>query len=115
MQFAFRQNGATHDSRQAQALRYYQEVFGLKIVQEDEKWAELSSGRCRLTVYKGNPLDVESEKSPLEKGDTPKEADAPEECSGRWQRDPFGFAFRWTLLREQNAENSCYQSANRAS
>lgn len=108
MKFAFRQGNGREPSRYEQAVRFYKEVFGLQIAQEDEKWVELFAGNCRLTLYKGDPSELVLESDPILEGFTPFEAGSLEECSGRWRRDPFGLAFRWRLLREHNIENSCY-------
>jgi catechol 2,3-dioxygenase-like lactoylglutathione lyase family enzyme len=103
MQFALREYG--NEARFEQALRFYQEVFGLKIVREEGKLVELISGNCRLTLYRGeaSELTTESEASfPLPTSDI-------ESFSHRWYRDPFGFAFRWSLARDKSPDALCYR------
>lgn len=108
MKFALGQSHIKGISRHEQAFRFYKEVFGFQIVHEDEKWMELSVGNCCLTIYKGDPSELVLESDTVLEAFSPFDVGSPEDSSGKWRRDPFGFAFRWRLLRESSSEKICY-------
>jgi catechol 2,3-dioxygenase-like lactoylglutathione lyase family enzyme len=110
MLFALRGGFASGLSRQEQAVRFYREAFGFEVAFEDENWLELSSGAMRLTLYKGASSDIASLQGQALEAGTFSDNAALDSAPERWRRDPFGFAFRWSLSRDRALpEISCNQ------